>query len=56
MNSRLLNPTNCALLLIDYQPEMIFAISSIDGATLINNAMGLAKAAKLCTNNHDECG
>lgn len=47
MNSRLLNPTNCALLLIDYQPEMIFAAGSMDGVTLINNAVGLAKAATL---------
>lgn len=47
MSSRLLNPTNCTLLLIDYQPEMVFAVASIDGATLINNAVGLAKAAKL---------
>jgi nicotinamidase-related amidase len=46
-DSRLLNPTNCTLLLIDYQPEMIFAVSSIDGVMLINNAVGLAKAAKL---------
>jgi nicotinamidase-related amidase len=47
MNSRLLNPTNCTLILIDYQPEMIFAVGSLDGVTLINNAVGLAKAAKL---------
>lgn len=47
MSSQLLTPTNCTLLLIDYQPEMIFAVGSIDGVTLINNAVGLAKAAKL---------
>ena len=34
-------------MLIDYEPEMIFAVGSIDGVTLINNAVGLAKAAKL---------
>ena len=45
--SRLLDPANCMLLLIDYQPEMVFAVQSIDGVTLINNAVGLAKAVKL---------
>lgn len=47
MKTRLLNPSNCMLLLIDYQPEMIFAVGSMDGTTLINNAVGLAKAAQL---------
>ena len=47
MSSGLLNPTNCTVLLIDFQPQMIFAVGSIDGVTLVNNAVGLAKAAAL---------
>jgi len=42
----LLTPDNFALVLIDYQPQMAFAVHSIDGQTLVNNAVGLAKAAK----------
>ena len=41
----LLTPDNCALLLIDYQPQMAFATKSIDGQLLVNNAVGLAKTA-----------
>ena len=43
----LLSPKNCTLLLVDYQPQMLFAVHSIDGQTLVNNAVGLAKAAKV---------
>ncbi len=43
----LLSPKNCTLLLVDYQPQMLFAVHSIDGQTLINNAVGLAKAARV---------
>ncbi len=43
----LLSPKNCSFLLVDYQPQMLFAVHSIDGQTLINNATGLAKAAKV---------
>ena len=42
----LLNPTNCTMVLIDYQPQMFFGIQSIDRGMLINNVVGLAKAAK----------
>lgn len=42
----LLTPTNCTLLLVDYQPQMLFAVKSIDSETLVNNAIGLAKSAK----------
>ncbi len=42
----LLDPSNCTLLLVDYQPQMIFGVKSIDGQTLVNNVEGLAKAAK----------
>ena len=33
--------------MIDFQPQMAFAVRSIDGQTLINNAAGLAKSAKI---------
>jgi nicotinamidase-related amidase len=42
----LLNPQNCVVILIDHQPQMAFGTSSIDRQTLINNVVGLAKAAK----------
>jgi hypothetical protein len=34
-------------MMIDFQPQMAFAVESIDGQTLVNNATGLAKAAKI---------
>ncbi len=43
----LLTPDNCALLMIDFQPQMFFGVQSIDRQTLINNAVGLAKSAKV---------
>lgn len=43
----LLTPDNCVLLMIDYQPQMAFGVKNIDGQTLVNNAVGLAKAAKI---------
>ena len=43
----LLNPTNSALILIDHQPQMAFGVQSIDRQTLKNNAIGLAKSAKI---------
>src|SRR3954465_10620075 len=43
----LLTPQNCAVILIDHQPQMAFGVSSIDRQTLINNVVGLAKAAKI---------
>jgi nicotinamidase-related amidase len=43
----LLDPSNCVVLMIDYQPQMAFAVKSIDGQTLLNNATGLAKAARV---------
>ncbi|MCS6860296.1 MAG: hydrolase [Abditibacteriales bacterium] len=43
----LLTPDNCTVILIDYQPQMAFAVKNIDGQTLINNAVGLAKAARV---------
>lgn len=43
----LLDPGNCTVLLIDYEPQMAFAVKNIDGEALVNNTVGLAKAAKV---------
>jgi nicotinamidase-related amidase len=43
----LLTPDNCALILIDHQPQMAFGVQSIDRQLLLNNVVGLAKAAKV---------
>jgi nicotinamidase-related amidase len=43
----LLTPDNCALLLIDHQPFQFAGLRSHDTQTIINNVVGLAKAAKL---------
>lgn len=43
----LLTPDNCTLVLVDYQPQMLFAVNNIDDQLLVNNATGLAKAAKV---------
>src|SRR5579863_88762 len=43
----LLSPTNCALALIDHQPQMFFGVQSTDRETIINNVVGLAKGAKI---------
>jgi nicotinamidase-related amidase len=42
----LLTPENCALLLIDHQAFQIAGVRSHDTQTMINNTVGLAKAAK----------
>lgn len=42
----LLNPENCTVIFIDHQPQMTFGVASIDRQTLVNNVIGLAKAAK----------
>lgn len=46
-SKRLLAPDNCALLLIDHQPQMLFGVQSHDRALVINAVVGLAKAAKV---------
>ncbi len=46
-NLELLTPTNCTVMLIDHQPQMVFSVQSIDRTLMINNVVGLAKAAKL---------
>ncbi|MBI5115260.1 hydrolase [Candidatus Poribacteria bacterium] len=43
----LLTPENSAFLFIDHQPQMFFGVQSIDRQLLINNVVGLAKAARI---------
>ncbi len=43
----LLTPNNFVLALIDHQPQMFFGVQSADRETVINNVVGLAKAAKI---------
>ena len=43
----LLNPNNCVVILIDHQPQMFFGVESASRAAIMNNAVGLAKAAKI---------
>ena len=43
----LLSPQNCVLALIDHEPQMFFGVQSTDRQTIINNVVGLAKAAKI---------
>jgi nicotinamidase-related amidase len=45
-NSDLLTADNSVVILIDHQPQMLFGVQSNDRQTIINNAVGLAKAAK----------
>jgi hypothetical protein len=39
----LLTPANNTLVLIDYQPQMLFGVASIDRQLLKNNAVALAE-------------
>ncbi len=43
----LLTPDNCALILIDHQPFQFAGLRSHDTQTIINNVVGLTKAAKV---------
>ena len=43
----LLTPNNCTSIMLDFQPQMESVLKSIDGQSLINNAEGLAKAARI---------
>jgi len=45
--TELLNPDNCVVIFIDHQPAMTFGVANIDKQTLINNCVGLAKAARV---------
>ncbi len=41
-----LTPTNCAIILLEYQPQFALAINSTDRDILIHNGINLAKIAK----------
>jgi nicotinamidase-related amidase len=43
----LLTPENSTVIFIDHQPQMTFGVASIDRQLLLNNTVGLAKAAKV---------
>src|SRR4029434_9685780 len=43
----LLTPENCVVTFIDHQPQMLFGVANFDRQTIINNVVGLAKAAKV---------
>jgi nicotinamidase-related amidase len=43
----LLTPQNSTLLLVDHQPQMAFGVQSHDRGLILNNTVGLAKAAKV---------
>lgn len=43
----LLTPDNAGLLLIDYQPQMVFGVESMNREVLLNNLSGICKTAKL---------
>jgi len=43
----LLTPSNCTLLLIDHQPFQFSSLQSHDPGLVLNNVIGLAKAARL---------
>ena len=42
-----LTPENSAVIFIDHQPQMFFGVASMDRQDLLNNALVLAKAAKI---------
>ena len=46
-HTELLNPQNSAVIFIDFQPQMVFGVASIDRQALFNNVLLLAKAAKI---------
>ncbi|MBF9066685.1 hydrolase [Streptacidiphilus fuscans] len=43
----LLTPDNAMMLFVDHQPQMFFGVGSGDRGAIINNTVGLAKAAKI---------
>lgn len=43
----LLTPDNCTFAFIDHQPQMFFGVQSTDRQMIMNNVVGLAKAAKI---------
>lgn len=47
MAKTLLDPSNCALVLVDQQAGLAFGVGSEDRQTLLNNAVALARTAKV---------
>lgn len=47
MSQSLLDPTNCALVLVDQQAGLAFGVGSEDRQTLLNNSVALARTAKV---------
>jgi len=47
MKTELINPSNSAVIFIDFQPQMVFGVANIDRQTLFNNVLLLAKSAKI---------
>lgn len=47
MNLPLLDPTNCALVLVDQQAGLAFGVGSEDRQTLLNNTIALAKTTSV---------
>lgn len=45
VKDRLLTPKNAAVVIIDYQPAQVNSIASMDRQLLVNNIVGVAKAA-----------
>jgi nicotinamidase-related amidase len=43
----LLTPDNCVVAFIDYQPQMLFGVTSLDRQSLVNNVVALAKASRV---------
>jgi nicotinamidase-related amidase len=43
----LLTPENSTVIFIDHQPQMTFGVANIERQLLVNNTVGLAKAAKV---------
>ncbi len=47
VDDHLITPKNSALIIIDYQPNQLNAVASIDHLTLVANIVAVAKVAKL---------
>jgi len=47
VEDHLITPKNAALIIIDYQPNQLNAVASIDHLTLVANIVAVAKVAKL---------
>lgn len=45
--TELLTPQNSAVIFIDFQPQMVFGVASLDRQSLFNNVLLLAKAARI---------